>query len=110
MVGEDVVEIKILSKRKIYMWILLLNKSPTWDNLQNKSFTSSGKCSLSKKKNESISHIFLSCPFTTDVWSELHWIIGAHYCWAVENIEASLKAWMDNPHSNLYKALPMIAT
>jgi hypothetical protein len=37
-VGSHSLETEIPAKEKLFMWLLLTNKSPTWENLQKISF------------------------------------------------------------------------
>jgi hypothetical protein len=92
------------------MWFFILNKSPTWDNLQKINSNGLGRCSLCKKDNESVPHLVLWFPFTKPVWVELHRYMGIDCRCEGENIEATLKACMKNLHSKLYKALLLIAS
>lgn len=64
-------KIQCPTKNKIPFWSILENKVPTWDVLQKKSFEGPGWCCLSKGDVESIQHLFLGCPFSQQVWSEV---------------------------------------
>ena len=56
-------KIKSPPKTRIFMWCVLENKAPTWDNLQKRCFQGLGWCDLCKADGESIIHLFLHHPF-----------------------------------------------
>jgi hypothetical protein len=62
--GTTLWKLKCPAKSKMFMWLLLTNKSPTWENMQKQSFVRPSRCALYKQDNETISHLFLHCPFT----------------------------------------------
>ena len=57
-------------KTRIFLWCVLENKVPTWDNLQERGFQGPGWCALCRDKGESVTHLFLKCPFCKQVWKE----------------------------------------
>jgi hypothetical protein len=61
----------IALKIKLFMWLALENKILTWDNLRKRGWEGPSVCSLCYREEESIFHIFVSCPFTLQIWNFL---------------------------------------
>lgn len=57
------------SKVKVFLWILLKRKLNTKLTLSHKGWQGDITCSLCNQSPESDEHIFLSCPYTSQVWS-----------------------------------------
>ena len=90
------------------MWCVLENKAPTWDNLQKRSFQGLGWCRLCKSDGESVSHLFLQCPFIKEVWKECSRSLGFPCRWESNTV---LQAWENRrtlaAQENM-KALPLL--
>ena len=74
-------KIKCPPKNKLFMWFVLENKAPTWDNLQKRSFQGPSWCSLCKGESKSVIHLFLHCSYTLAVWKECKKHFGIKYVW-----------------------------
>jgi hypothetical protein len=58
--GKLIWKLNCLAKTKLFTWILLKGKVPTWEDLQKRSFTGPNICPLYKQQEETSLHIFLS--------------------------------------------------
>ena len=63
--------------RKIscFIWLALMNKLLTWDNLQKRGWTGPGICALCSKAVDSVQHLFFHCT----VWKNVIDIIKEQY-------------------------------
>ncbi|CAN0887259.1 hypothetical protein LINGRAHAP2_LOCUS15577 [Linum grandiflorum] len=51
------------------MWLAVLGRILTMDNLRRRGLIAPNRCTLCYKDGESIDHIFLACSFSRKVWS-----------------------------------------
>jgi hypothetical protein len=51
-------------KLKLFFWMVVEDKTLTWDILQTRGWIRSGRCSICFRKVEFISHLFVDCCFT----------------------------------------------
>jgi hypothetical protein len=58
------------------MWLALSNKVLTWDNLQKRNKHCPGWRYICKGSEEFISHLLISCSYTSQVWKKLEAITG----------------------------------
>jgi hypothetical protein len=58
---------KAPTRCKITLWLALNNKLLTWDNCAKRGWCGPNRCILCKENSESISHLFISCPYATQV-------------------------------------------
>ncbi|CAN1266249.1 Receptor-like protein kinase HSL1 [Linum perenne] len=54
-----------------FVWLCFLNRIMTIDNLKGRGFQMPNRCSLCFGQEESVSHIFRLCPFSSRVWRKL---------------------------------------
>lgn len=65
------------------MSLALNNKVLTWDSLQKRNkYSSPGRCPLCKASIENISHLLITCPYTTQVWKDLESSAGFNDAWS----------------------------
>jgi len=95
-------------KSKLFMWSVLENKAPTWDNLQKKQMVGPGWCCLCKNAEESVSHIFLFCNYSAAVWEECAKLVGVNLKWEGTSLEQVWSNWVINPSFQDSKSLPLI--
>eukprot|EP00253_Pinus_taeda_P033955 PITA_33955 len=101
-------KLKCPLKSRLFLWCLLKSKIPTWDILQNRYFIGPGRCPLCKAAEESISHLFISCPISTNIWGELTNMLNISAHWdPVSMDEIWRKWWTNHPESNLRNLLPI---
>jgi len=96
------------AKTKLFMWCTLENKVPTWDNLQKRSFQGPGWCVLCKRAQESITHLFLSCSYSVDVWKECSTLVGRPCQWTGASIGDAWEDWWRRTTNQKLKYLPLL--
>lgn len=99
---------KCLAKTRLFMWCVLENKVPTWDVLQRRCFAGTGWCPLCKNELENMSHLFISCPFSVQVWAEVSRRLNHGCIWQGETVNVVFHSWVSNSNNRNFKALPLI--
>ena len=97
-------------KTRLFLWCVLENKVPTWDNLQKRGFQGSGSCVLCKA--ESVIHLFLTCPYCVQVWKECVKLLGLGLeCrWEGDSILLAWENWKKMESLEIMAALPFLVT
>lgn len=67
---KSIWKLKCPMKARVFMWCLLENKIPTWDNLQKRQKEGPSWCTLCKNVEESMAYMLLSFPFIMKIWVE----------------------------------------
>jgi ribonuclease HI len=98
------------TKARLLTWMNIENKMPTWDILQKRNHHGPGWCCLCKSKNESISHLFIKCRFTKEVWKELSVVYGKLFDWDGETIEQALGRWIADKSLKTFDSLPAVVS
>jgi hypothetical protein len=62
-------------KSTLFMWLILHEKFLTWNALQRRSFQGPSMCSLCRKNNADTTHLFLTCPFSCEVWYDITMLV-----------------------------------
>eukprot|EP00253_Pinus_taeda_P018226 PITA_18226 len=68
--AKDIWKLKCPAKARLFFWCILKKKVPTLDTLQARFMAGPGRCPLCKLTEETINHLFISCPFTKKIWVE----------------------------------------
>eukprot|EP00253_Pinus_taeda_P029580 PITA_29580 len=101
-------KLKCPLKSRVFLWCILKRKIPTWDILQKRFFIGPGRCPLCKAAEESISHLFISCPISINIWGELTNMLNISAHWdPVSMDEIWRKWWSSYPKCNLRNLLPI---
>ncbi|CAN1748514.1 Putative ribonuclease H protein At1g65750, partial [Linum perenne] len=66
------------SKIACHAWKVYHKKMATIDNLQQKGFALANRCVLCGNNLESVDHLFLSCAFTSEVWTLISSKLSIH--------------------------------
>ena len=61
----------IPEKIKIFLWLAMKNKILTAENLKKRGWEHPSSCVLCGKEDETVSHLFLSCQFSRQMWSSV---------------------------------------
>jgi hypothetical protein len=61
----------LLSKKKIFAWLLMQNRIWTADRFQKRGSPNCGFCPLRKQTTKSACHLFVHCRFTRRIWQEI---------------------------------------
>ena len=67
----------------------LANKIPTWDKMKKCSLAGLGWCSQCKNGDENITHMFITCPFTTQIWNFSQYLLNTNLDWQGKTLEES---------------------
>ena len=68
--------LKIPLKLKNFQWLGLDNHLLAWDNLLRWGVISPNYCSLCGSNEETIFHIFATCPLTKEVWKMVNQVLN----------------------------------
>jgi hypothetical protein len=101
-------KVKSLTKTRLFMWNVLQNKVPTWDNLQKRNFVGPGWCSLCKSEGENLLHLFLKCIFINKVWKETSRLLNLHCVWEGRDLDHSWFTWWKTRAFKHLRALPLL--
>jgi ribonuclease HI len=95
---------KIPHKIKLFTWLSVENKIPTWDNLQRKGWVGPNICQLCYRDEETTNHLFTQCNFTRLVWDKIVLDNNINTVWNGTSISACFEHWTSSEHN--YKLLP----
>ena len=98
------------AKAKLLTWTNFENKTPTWDVLQHRNHHGPGWCSLCKDDNESISHLFIHCRFTEEVWKVLSAVYGKQFGWEGESVDLTWGSWLADRSLKSFSSLPVVVS
>eukprot|EP00253_Pinus_taeda_P010319 PITA_10319 len=56
------------SKIRTFLWLLMRNKTLTWDNIHKKGFVGPSRCPMCLRKPESLNHLFNTCDWADQLW------------------------------------------
>ena len=76
--------------------------------IQNRYFAGPSWCPLCKDGEENPNHLFLSCPFSIQVWQHSKAMTPQNYSWTGPSIEEAWRNWSTNPQLAHAKALPLL--
>lgn len=72
-------------KCNFFLWLVAQKKWLTWDNLQRRGFQGPSMCSLCIRHEENVSHLFLLCPLSKEIWHKW-WEAWCHGCIHAESL------------------------
>eukprot|EP00253_Pinus_taeda_P019962 PITA_19962 len=55
-------------KIRTFLWLLMRNKTLTWDNLHKKGFVGPSRCPMCLQQPESLNHLFNTCDWADQLW------------------------------------------
>ena len=90
------------------MWCALANKILSWDKMIKYSLEGSGWCTLCKNGDENITHLFISCPFTIQIWNYSKSLLNMNLAWHGQNMEETWKTWLNSPIMERFHALSLL--
>jgi hypothetical protein len=93
-------------KIKLFIWLALERKILTWDSLQKRGWVGPSICSLCYRDEESISHLFINCPFTLKLWKNLHIAYNLVTNWGGNSLNNCFENWLKV--EKVYNTLPII--
>jgi hypothetical protein len=62
----------------LLLWQVLLGKLPTMEQLMKKGILGPNICPLCMKNSENINHLFFSCEYSAQIWTDLLHKMGIH--------------------------------
>lgn len=78
-----------------FLWLCLRNRILTWDNLLKRGFCGPGYCFLCAAADETISHIFESCPFFLSVWKLCQSMLNCAAVWSGSSFLDKVQNWLN---------------
>jgi len=88
-------KVEAIPKIKFFMWTLLKGKILTADNLKKRGIVGPSRCPNCNVAEESIQHLFISCPFAVSCWNNI--IPSALSIWnSQHSIDEALNNWKRN--------------
>eukprot|EP00253_Pinus_taeda_P018398 PITA_18398 len=64
-------------KIRTFLWLLMRNKTLTWDNLCKKGFRGPSRCPMCLAEEESINHLFNACEWANQLWNWMEGILSS---------------------------------
>jgi hypothetical protein len=80
-------------KLKLFIWLAANDKILTWDILLHRGWMGPNMCFLCHNNSETISHIFLDCPFTKSIWHKIFLVLNLKKMWTGTNLHDFLENW-----------------
>ena len=77
-----------------FLWLSLLNKINTCDNLMKKGWIGPFWCCLCKSALESVDHLFHGCSFTRKVIALIRSSLDIPYFWRESNFRHNVSSWI----------------
>lgn len=106
---------KAIPKVTFFMWTLLHGKLLIAENLKKRGIVGPSRCPNCKVAEESIQHLFISCPFAASCWNNI--IPSALSIWNTQHsIDEALNNWRrnypwqpvkKNPAKRVWNAIPL---
>lgn len=64
-------KIKAPPRMQVFSWLMMLNKILTIDNLMKRGWAMVNRCTMCKKKSETVIHLFEQCTVTNEIYQQL---------------------------------------
>lgn len=80
-------------KIKLFTWLLIENRVLVWPNLQTRGWEGPSRCYLCLLQCETISHLFIYCPFVRAVWQLLDPSFPFYLTWTGTCVLDCLQRW-----------------
>jgi hypothetical protein len=87
---------------------MLNNKVPTWNNMKKKKKEGPKWCTLCKADEESVSHLFIFCPFAVQVWKPCSDLLSQACYWQGQRVEDAWQSSLVSGANMMIKALSLI--
>jgi hypothetical protein len=101
-------KIKAPPRCKVTLWLALNNKLLTWDNCLRRGWCGPSRCPLCKENQETIIHIFISCPCVGKVVQLIKDQLKTKANWDQGSLEDYFRTWIQDKTTTLYAGLPGI--
>lgn len=97
---------KVPLRYKISLWLALNNKLLTWDNGVKRGWCGPNRCTLCFGDEESVSHLFVFCPYASQVEKLVKEKLKARFEWNKESLGECYQLWVQDRAMKLYSGLP----
>lgn len=78
---------------KNYFIFVACTKVLTWEMMRKRNKAGPGICLLCRNNEETTYHLFLTCSYSQQVWSELERQLGLSNLWIQDSIEEYFVVW-----------------
>lgn len=92
----------LIPKIASFLWVTILNRIHTIDNLWNKGLIIPNRYILCKNHEESVDHIFLHCEFACQIWDLTNTRLNNHWV-RPQTIAQAIEQWRLNSKSTKEK-------
>eukprot|EP00253_Pinus_taeda_P025127 PITA_25127 len=107
--AKPLFKLKCPKKARIFLWCALKRKIPTWEILQARFMQGPSRRPLWLVASESITHLFVECSFTRQVWAEKNMLLNINSRWEGGDLTAAWEFWWSNyPKKNLRNLPPIL--
>ena len=86
--------------------MVIQNRILTEDNLMKRGFNGPSTCILCKGAVESVSHLFIFCPFARTIWNQLMIDLNCFLKWEGVSVEEAVDGWISKLDNKL-KTIPV---
>jgi ribonuclease HI len=93
-------------KIKLFFWLLLKKKILTWDVLLKHGWEGPSICILCRGNQETNNHVFITFPFTREVWTYLEGMMKSKMTWKGNSVDEFFSKFDEHLHSNI--SLPVV--
>ncbi len=80
-------------RTRLLMWNILENKVPTGSYLEKRAFSGPSQCVMCLEDEESTHHLFLTCPTTRTIWSQVIRTLNLNVNWQGADINTAWEQW-----------------
>ena len=95
-----------LLKQRLYFWLVIQNRILTEGNLMKRGYHGPSRCIMCKGVEELVSHLFILCPFSRTIWSQLLYELNCHLKWEGSSVEDVVAVWFSISDKKL-KTIPV---
>jgi hypothetical protein len=88
-------------KMKCFFWLLMKKKILTWDALVARGWEGPGFCVLCRCNQENALHLFVTCPFTQQVWTLIEDSLEISLNWRGDSVADCLTTLNKQHHSHI---------
>jgi len=91
------------TKLKCFFWLVIHNRTLTWDNLRRRGWTGPGICVLCREADEDLHHLFFNCCFAREIWRSICTTLRVHWQFGDNTVESIVQHWIG--HQKKHKSL-----
>jgi hypothetical protein len=99
-VSQDIWQIKVPTKIKIFLWYLKWGVILTKDNIARRNWNGDTRCSYCHSP-ETIHHLFFECFYVKFLWCVVHLMFGISHPLSIDDLFVNWSKMGDNLHNSL---------